>query len=155
MAFYLAGGLMDFVVPFALTFAIAVGVISTTGIFKGQKPVEFLIAIALAALAASSQAYVRLLNAWAPVLAGLLIVVFFIVFLKKNLGGKPGEKSWEMLIAIAILFLVLIYIGPSLPLPSGNIIKSDDILLVAGLALVIAILVVGKNVSWPDDRNTT
>lgn len=156
MAFYIAGGLMEFVVPFVLTFALSLGVIKVSGVFKGQEQVNFLIALGLSLLAVSSSEYVSLLNEWAPTMAILLIVVFIIVFLKNLfLSEKKGKTDMQTLIILALLFLVLMYLGPALPLPSGNTITSDDILLVGGLALVIAILSIGHRLGGADTPEQT
>jgi phosphoglycerol transferase MdoB-like AlkP superfamily enzyme len=145
---------MVFVVPFALTFAISFGALTVAKVFKHEvngkevpmNNVNFLIAAAIAILAISSPSYARMIYEWAPILATLFIVVFVLVFLK-NMFSKEAKGDWTTLIAIAILFLLLMQIGPNLPLPSGTNIKSDDIVLVAGIMLVIAILAIGKKVS--------
>jgi D-alanyl-lipoteichoic acid acyltransferase DltB (MBOAT superfamily) len=138
--------LMGFIVPFALTFALSLGALTVSGVFDKQKQVNFIIAIALAILAVSSPSYSKMIYTWAPILATLFIVVFVLVFLRKSFG-KEAKADWTTLIAIAILFLLLMQIGPSIPLPSGSTIKSDDIILVAGIMLVIAIIVIGKALS--------
>ncbi|MCK4429200.1 MAG: hypothetical protein KAU95_02400, partial [Candidatus Aenigmarchaeota archaeon] len=57
---------------------------------------------------------------------------------------KEMKPTWEMLITIAILFIVFMTVYESIPLPSGSIISSDDILLIAGIGFVVMILVVGS-----------
>jgi hypothetical protein len=144
--------LMGFIVPFALTFALSLGALTVSGVFDKQKPVNFIIAMALAVLAVSSPSYSKMIYTWAPILATLFIIVFVLAFLKKSFG-KEAKADWTSLIAISILFLLLMQIGPSIPLPSGSTIKSDDIILVAGIMLVIAILVIGKQLS--KEKNST
>jgi hypothetical protein len=151
MALYLPYGLAEFLIPFALTFAVTLGVLNIANIFEKQKQVNFLISIGLAAFAASSPWYVAILSEWGPVFAAILILVFGIHFLKKALKGT-AKNDWQTLIAIAILFVVFLAFGSSLPIPSGNRISSEDILLVAGLGFVIAILIIGKNTKFNEER---
>jgi len=142
----LPSDIMVYIVPFALTFALTLGALNLAKVFDNQKQVNFIIAIAIALLAVSSPTYARMIYEWAPMLAMLFIVAFVIVFIK-NIFGKEAKNDWPTLIAIAILFLLLMQLAPSLPLPSGTNIKSDDIILVAGIMLVLAILVIGSKVS--------
>lgn len=140
----LPNNVLEFLVPFVLTFALTLGALTVSKVFENQKHVNFLISLALAILAVSSPTYARMLFEWAPIIATLFIVVFVLVFLK-NMFLKKGEKAnMETLIAIALLFLILMQFGSSIPLPSGNYIRSDDILIAAGVILVIAIIVIGK-----------
>jgi hypothetical protein len=149
----LPADLMGFIVPFALTFALTLGALTLSKVFDKQKQVNFIIAIAIALLAVSSPAYAKMIYSLAPTLAMLFIVVFVIVFIK-NIFGKEAKGDWPTLIAISILFLLLMQLAPSLPLPSGANIKSDDIVLVAGVMLVIAILVIGSKVKFSGDEGT-
>jgi hypothetical protein len=143
MATLLPPGIAELLIPFVLTFALSFGVLTISGVFKGQKQVNFVIALALGALAVSSPGYAAMLTEWSPILATVLIVVFVLMFLKNTLLSKEGlGGNWENLVAIALLFLVLITIGPSLPLPSGSFIKSDDIMIAGGAVLIIAIIVI-------------
>ncbi|MBN2095748.1 MAG: hypothetical protein JW727_06900 [Candidatus Aenigmarchaeota archaeon] len=142
MATLLPPGMVELVVPFALTFALVLGALNLSGVFKGQKQVNFIIGLAVALLASSSEEYSKMVLEWAPILATVMIVVFLVVFLK-NMFGTEKKASWEMLVILALLFLVLLAVGPYLPLPSGSSIKSDDILLVGGILLVIGIIAIG------------
>jgi len=153
MPIVLPNNILEFLVPFVLTFALTLGALTVSKVFKHidasgkEKPqtnVNFLIALALSVLAVSSPTYAQMLFEWAPILATMFIVVFVLVFLK-NMFLKEGHKAEiETLVAIALLFLILFQFGSSLPLPSGTYIRSDDILIAAGVIFVIAIIVIGK-----------
>ncbi len=105
-----------------------------------------------------SEAYVNLLYSWLPYLCILFILLFVFVLLKNLLFEKNDQNksaaTWEMLIAIGILFLVFMTVYQSIPLPSGSMISSDDILLIVGIVFVILILSVGAKLNNDGFKNT-
>ncbi|MCK4730278.1 MAG: hypothetical protein KAT28_03075 [Candidatus Aenigmarchaeota archaeon] len=158
MVFFSSGmlsGYIYYIIPLIFTFALVFGVLSISRIFN-KKEVNVLIALSMAMFSLISEAYVTLLYSWLPYLCILFIILFVFVLLKNLLfEEKDGTKSaatWEMLIAIGILFLVFMSVYQSIPLPSGSMISSDDILLIAGIVFVVLILSVGGKLKWPGDN---
>ena len=135
-----------YIIPLVFTFALVFGVLSISKIFN-KKEVNVLIALSMALFSLISEIYVKLLYAWLPYLSILFIILFVFVLLKNLLiekkNGTKSAANWEMLITIAILFLVFMTVYRSIPLPSGSMISSDDILLIAGIVFVVLILSVG------------
>jgi len=140
-----------YIIPLVFTFALVFGVLSISKIFN-KKEVNVLIALSMALFSLISEIYVKLLYAWLPYLSILFIILFVFVLLKNLLiekkNGTKSAANWEMLITIAILFLVFMTVYRSIPLPSGSMISSDDILLIAGIVFVVLILSVGPKVTW-------
>ena len=135
-----------YIIPLVFTFALVFGVLSISKIFN-KKEVNVLIALSMALFSLISEIYVKLLYAWLPYLSILFIILFVFVLLKNLLiekkNGTKSAANWEMLITIAILFLVFMTVYQSIPLPSGSMISSDDILLLAGIVFVVLNLSVG------------
>ncbi len=135
-----------YIIPLVFTFALVFGVLSISKIFN-KKEVNVLIALSMALFSLISEIYVKLLYAWLPYLSILFIILFVFVLLKNLLiekkNGTKSAANWEMLITIAILFLVFMTVYRSILLPSGSMISSDDILLIAGIVFVVLILSVG------------
>ncbi|RLJ00085.1 MAG: hypothetical protein DRP06_02495 [Candidatus Aenigmatarchaeota archaeon] len=162
MVFFSSGmlsGYIYYIIPLIFTFALVFGVLSISKIFD-KKEVNGLIAISMALFSLISEAYVALLYSWLPYLCILFIVLFVFVLLKNLLLEKNNQNksaaTWEMLIAIGILFLVFMTVYQSIPLPSGSMISSDDILLITGLVFVVLILSVGSKLKeWPGGAATT
>ena len=151
-------GYIYYIIPFIFTFALVFGVLSISKIFN-KKEVNVLIAMSMALFSLISEAYVKLLYVWLPYLCILFIILFVFVLLKNLLLEKRDKTKpsadWQMLITIAILFLVFMTVYQSIPLPSGSLISSDDILLIVGIVFVVLILSVGAKLRWPGDSNTT
>ncbi|RLJ01570.1 MAG: hypothetical protein DRP10_03780 [Candidatus Aenigmatarchaeota archaeon] len=142
-----------YLIPFIFTFSLVFGVLTISNIFNKQKNVNVMIALAISLFATISEEYVSILYSWLPYLCVLFIVIFFVVMLKNIFIKKDSEQNWPILITIAILFLVLMTIYPSIPLPSGSFISSQDVLLVIGITFVVLILIVGSKVNWPGTQN--
>ncbi len=159
MVFFSSGalsGYIYYIIPFIFTFALVFGVLSISKIFN-KKEVNTLIALSMAMFSLISEAYVTLLYSWLPYLCILFIILFVFVLLKNLLFEEKDNKSaatWEMLIAISILFLVFMTVYQSIPLPSGSMISSDDILLITGIVFVVLILSVGGKLKWPGEPKT-
>ncbi len=153
-------GYLYYLIPFIFTFALVFGVLTISKVFKDQKNVNAILALAIALFAVIYPPYITLLYEWLPYLCIIFIVIFVVLMLKNLFVGEKGKKelepTWPMLIAIAVLFLVFMTVYQSIPLPSGSFISSQDILLIVGIAFVVLILSVGaklKDKGFEKEKN--
>ncbi len=150
-----------YLIPFIFTFALVFGVLAISNAFKNQKNVNAMIAIAIALFATIYPPYTKILYNWLPYLCILFIVIFVISMLKDLFvkseksqdKSENSQQSWPVLITIAILFLVFMFIYPSIPLPNSSLISSQDILLIIGLAFIAIIMIVGSKVKLDTSEN--
>lgn len=159
MVFLFSGSVFSsylyYLIPFIFTFALVFGVLVISNIFKGQKNVNAMIALAVALFAIIYPPYIDILYVWLPYLCILFIAIFLVLMLKNLFvkEGKKPEQSWPMLVTIAVLFLVFMFISPSIPLPSSSLISSQDILLIIGLAFIVVILIFGARMGTTGFEN--
>lgn len=152
---------LEFALSFGFTFAVVLGVLNVSKVFgdpKTAKRVNVLLAVVIGVFASFSEAYISFLFQWMFYLIGIFVVVF-VVLIFKNLfySGEQGsreEKSvtWPMVMSVVILFLVFLGFYQFIPLPSGQLISSEDVALVIGIALVILILVIGSRAKFEEGR---
>ncbi len=158
---------LEFALSFGFTFAVAFGVLYISKVFgepegKTPKRVNILLAVIISLFASFSEAYVNFLFQWIFYLIAIFMIVF-VVLIFKNLfySEKRDEEktvSWPMFVSIAVLFLVFLGSYQYMPLPSGQIISSQDVALVIGIAFIVLILVVGSrknlNNTWENQQTT-
>jgi hypothetical protein len=128
---------MEFLVPFAFSLAVIFGVLDFVHLFRGNKPVNFIIAFTLSLFAMSNSAFVSFMWENFVLVAVFFIVAFFILFIKKISG--PNNKTDTIVINGAILFVLLslsyAYMGGMSSIPIiGN--SQNLILLIAGILIL-------------------
>jgi len=134
-----------YLIPFIFTFALVFGVLTISNVFKNQKNVNAILALAITLFSILYPPYIKILYNWLPYLC-ILFILLFVVLMLRNLfveSEKKLQQSWPMLITIAILFLIFISFAPSITLPSSSLISFQDILLLIGIAFVVILLVSG------------
>jgi hypothetical protein len=100
---------MQFLIPFLFVLAVVFGAIELSGIFK-SRAVTAVIAIAIAAFAASYGPFVATLWTWLPSITWFFIIMFLIGFVMRALGlrgAAPGEAAEKMIIGGVVLFILL------------------------------------------------
>jgi len=134
---------LSFAVPFIFVFAIVYGALELTAVFKENKKVGGLIALALSFFALSSEPVVAVINQFLPYAAMFFIVVFFIGFILAPFRGKEEKKDYGLIIIVCGLVAVFLinqgYELVSSFLPAGLMIGSENFMVIAGLALIIAL----------------
>ena len=139
----MAQDFLSFAVPLIFVFAIVYGAFEISKIFENKK-IGGLIALAVSFFAISSEPVVAMINQFLPYAALFFIVVFFIGFVLSPFRGK-GEKKTDYTMIIIVIGLVMIFLINqgydiiSSFLPSGFLIGSENFMVMAGLALIIAI----------------
>mgnify|MGYP001557901860 CR=1 FL=1 len=86
---FIASSMVPFLVSFLFVFALIFGLLSFTKMFS--KNVNVMIALGFAIFAITYEPLVLALEQYIPIGAGILVVVFFIAFIRKALKG--GEKK--------------------------------------------------------------
>lgn len=147
-------GYLYYLIPFIFTFALVFGVLTISNIFKGQKNVNAMIALAVSLFAIIYPSYLIILYEWLPYLCIFFIVIFVILILKNLFvkGGNQPQQSWPILITIVVLFLVFMFVYPSIPLPNSSLISSQDLLLLIGVAFVVIILIIGSKLELSGNK---
>ena len=133
---------MYYLVPFIFSFALIYGILSISNIFN-KKNVNILLALTISFFAILYEGYIKLIYEFLPILAGIFIVLFVVILIRNLFITKSAGNTIETLVIIGLMFLVFLSIYNRIPLPSGSIISSKDVLLVIGLALVGLIILVG------------
>lgn len=145
-----------FAATFLLVFALVFGLLSVSKLL--DKRVNALLALAIALFSIFYTPLVVGLQEFMPIAAIFLIIVFFIVFLKKVFGGEKGHAAdlLPIVVVLALLLLVLTTIG------AGQFVISwlssfgfapTDALFFVGLIIVLIIFVaVYYHKGWPASK---
>jgi tellurite resistance protein TehA-like permease len=145
---------IPYVATFLLVFAIVFGLLSTLKHEKKQhgkvvesaplfdKKVNAIISVVFALFAVLYEPLVSGLQEFMPFIATGLIVVFFIIFIKKLFSGDENKKPADYLpivVSIAVLLFVLSAVGSSLLdfLPAA--VDRTQAMWVIGIALILII----------------
>jgi len=135
--------LMTFMLPFLFMLAIVYGALDLAAVFK-KKAVNVIIALVVAIFAVSNAGVVASIVAVMPWVAMLFIALFFIKFILSMF--KPGEGGRDYTLLIVILGLIAIFMlsqGTQLIqdwLPGGFPVTEDNLILIIGIVIVVAIL---------------
>lgn len=135
---FLDPAIVPFFSTFLFVFAVVFGLLSVAKI-GFDKRVNAALAIAIAFFASIYEPLVTMLTQYMPIAIGLLIVIFFVVFIKKVLGGegKDGDNL-PILIAIGLLMLLLAMFSDRIVavLPYG----ADPNMVLWGIGILFVIL---------------
>ncbi len=140
----------DFAVTFIFVFGVVYGLLVLADVFgKGQKRVNGIIAIAFALFAASYAPFVEFIASIMPYATAVLIVLFFLAFVKLLIfgrGKKDSGKKRDPVSIIILLFVIVVFLAaagssgilanylPNLPYTDiNNILWSAGLLLAAGI----------------------
>ncbi len=143
-----------FVATFLFVFAIVFGLLTISKLFP--KNVNALLALVFALFSVFYEPLVVGLQEFMPIAAIFLIIVFFIVFLKKVFGKEKGGHASDLLpivVSLVLLLLVLATFGGgelivSLLRPFGFD-PSDAIYFVGLIIIIIIFVAVYYHRGWP------
>jgi len=128
---------IPFISTFLLVFAIVFGLLTYSTFMKLDKRVNALIALAVAMFSVFYEPLVVSLNQFMPIVVIVLIVLFFVAFIKKIFEEKESKDKFPMVITIGILLLVLGVIGDRLApfIPAG--VDPTAVFWIIGLVFVL------------------
>lgn len=120
---------------FIFVFAVVYGLLSYADVLK-HKGVNIAIAAVFAAFSVMYEPFVSSLQDFIPIATVVLVVIFFIMLVKKVFTEKGGD-TLPLAVALAILLLLLATIWDSVTyyLPLG--ISPDNALWVIGVIIII------------------
>ncbi|VVB60318.1 Uncharacterised protein [uncultured archaeon] len=101
----------QFVLPFALIFAITYGSLRTAGVFSNSKNVDLIIAAVIGFIAALTSSINAALIEFMPALVGLLVILFIYNLIYKLIEGgqkKPMQNTDVLLVVGALLIILAI-----------------------------------------------
>lgn len=137
--------IVPFLGAFLFVFAVVFGLLSMAkgkdekALFRNN--VNAIIAIAFAAFSVMYEPLVTGLQQFIPLAAGILLVLFFVVFIKRVFGGKKGDKfdALPFVVVISLLLAILSIFWGSLGFSVAGL-SSTNVLWLIGIGVVIAIL---------------
>jgi preprotein translocase subunit SecG len=145
--------LTPYAAAFLLVFAIVFGLLSVAKHEKRDKQgnvvestplfdrkVNAIIALAFGLFSVLYEPFVTGLQTFLPLATIFLLIVFFIIFLKRVFGGgKEGEKSDTLPIAVtlAVLLIVMTALGDQIVAMLPINIESTTLLWLSGLLIII------------------
>jgi hypothetical protein len=97
---------------FLFIFSIVLGLLTTAKIFGDHKGVNAGIAVVFGIFSAMYEPFVTGVQTYLPIAAALLVIVFFVVLIKKLFGGKEGKTTYDAVpIAVVLISLLLVLIS--------------------------------------------
>jgi hypothetical protein len=134
--------LMAFATSFMFVFAIVFALLIYSQIFKESRYAVVVIAAVIGFIAAAYQPFSAVLQLFIPWAAGLLVVVFFLVFLRELFKREPGQKRnlWPVMVVLAISLLLLSATWPELAGYLGLGVRgTENVMWIVGIILIILI----------------
>lgn len=136
----------QFLITFLFTLAVVFGVVELSKVFKGNKAVALIIALAIAAFAAGYAPFQTTLWSLLPNITWFFIVIFLIAFglelfgARKLVAGAPGHEG--MIVSAAVL-LILLTVGWT-TIQSSNISfpfigGGQNLIFLVGLIIILSL----------------
>jgi hypothetical protein len=122
---------------FLFIFAVVFGLLSYAKVGDFGKRINAIIALAFALFSIFYPPLVLGLQQWLPVAVVLLIILFFILFVKKMFASEKSGDTFPMAIALATLLIVFAVLGDRILgyLPAGF--DLDTMSWIVGIIIVI------------------
>ncbi len=137
---------LSLALPFIFVFAVSFGALEVSGIMKGNKRVNGLIALVVAFFAIGTEWVLALIMQILPIAAVIFILVFLVGFITKPFETEEGKKRDLTLILVVIILAMLFLTGQGYEM-IGDVfpqmgIQMDPInfMYLAGLMLVALVL---------------
>ncbi|HIJ98240.1 TPA: hypothetical protein H1009_04080 [archaeon] len=137
----------QFLITFLFTLAVVFGVVEISKVFKGNKAVSLIIALAIAAFAAGYAPFQTTLWSLLPNITWFFIVLFLIAFGLELFGVRrgstvPGQEHEGMIISAAVL-LILLTVGWT-TIQSSNISfpfigGGQNLIFLVGLIIILSL----------------
>ncbi len=129
------------IIPFLFVLAVVYGALDYSNVFK-KNSVKGLVSLAIAFFALTSQFVIDFIYGVLPYAVILFVVVFFLAFIARLVGGKGKERKIDWSLAMIVIILLLIFLasyGEDLVitfLPSVNV---TEFMYAVGLILILLI----------------
>lgn len=134
--------LMTSIMPFFLVLAIVYGALEMSGVFR-NRAVNAIIALVIAFFAIMSADVTAFIMQIMPYAAILFVVIFLAGFVISFFRGRVGGMNLTLLAVVAILLLIFLanqgYDILQDLLPSGFPVTGENLVLIIGIVLIIAI----------------
>ncbi|MFH0832099.1 MAG: hypothetical protein V1900_00025 [Candidatus Aenigmatarchaeota archaeon] len=128
------------IASFLFVFAVIYGLLSSVKLFGEQNNrVSVLIALIIAFFAIMYSPLVNIFYEFMPIAAIILVILFFVVFIKKLMLDGGGKDSLPIAVSLAVMLTVLGILWNRLGFSIGSI-SSENMLWIIGLAIVIILL---------------
>ncbi|MCD6215557.1 MAG: hypothetical protein J7J92_00590 [Candidatus Aenigmarchaeota archaeon] len=133
---------INLVASFLFVFAVVYAVLIYSAILK-QKNINVLLSLVIAFFAVSYQPFVSMITEFMPFASIILVILFFVLFLKKIFDKEKTKGNNEI---IAILFILLLVVGSTWgQIKSYLPFASDNILWIIGILAFLLMLYVGTS----------
>ncbi len=137
-------GLFSYLLPFLLIFALVFGILTKVDLFKNNKVVNAIIALAVGLISIQFPAVSRFFSVIFPNLGIALSVILVILIIAGLFFGDIEKKKWlnYILLAIAaiIIVIVLAQSANTLGLPAAQWV-SENWPMVIAIVIIIALIV--------------
>jgi hypothetical protein len=122
---------------FLFIFAVVFGLLSYAKVGDFGKRINAIIALAFALFSVFYQPLVLGLQQWLPIAVILMIILFFIIFVKRMFASEKTGDTFPMAIALATLLIVFSVVGDKVLgfLPSGF--DLNNMAWIVGIIIVI------------------
>ena len=133
---------IPYVSTFLFVFAVVFGLLSYSKVGGFDKRVSAAIALVIALFSMAYEPLVTMLSTWMPLAVGLLVILFFIAFIGKVLGGSDDptkqKDTLPILIGLGFSLIILSLVSDRLLayLPSGI----DPSLILWGVGILVVVL---------------
>lgn len=96
-------------IPFLFVLAVVYGALDYSNVFK-KNSVKSLVSLAIAFFALTSQFVIDFIYGILPYAVILFVIVFFLAFIARLVGGKGKERKidWSLAMIVIILFLIFL-----------------------------------------------
>lgn len=98
------------VIPFIFVLAVVYGALDYSGVFK-KNSVKALVSLAIAFFALTSDFVTGFIYDILPYAVILFIIVFFLAFLARLLGGREGKRKIDWSLALIVMILLSIFLA--------------------------------------------
>lgn len=97
---------LETLLPFLLVLAVVYGAMDTAKMFR-NRALKTIIAVVMAFFAISDSSVVAMLNSMLPYTAIFFILIFVAGYVKRSLGGQPGQDNTIVIIVIVLALLLM------------------------------------------------
>lgn len=137
----MATDIFTHIIPFLFVLAVVYGALDYANVFK-KNSVKGLVSLAIAFFALTSQFVIDFIYGVLPYAVILFVVVFFLAFIARLVGGKGKERKIDWSLAMIVIILLLIFLAsygedlvtsflPSMPV--------ENFMYAVGLVLILLI----------------
>ncbi len=141
LTFSLNADQLAFMTTFLFVFAIIYALLLKAKVIE-YKNANIIIAAAIALFASLYQPLVNALQVFLPIAAIILVILFFIVFVKSLIGGEEDAIPLLAVLVIALLLLGVFWGNIVALLPMPLWLASDAIIWIIGIVIILLIFLV-------------